>query len=480
MMKSKLFRKTNVNPRLLPMALGFWLVLYNQTPVYSRSDTTSFEKGLVIDTVLCKEHPGFSYALYLPNNYTEAKKWPIIYIFDPGARGSLAVNIFKQAAERYGYILTCSNNSKNGDWDKIVEAANNMFEDVEGRFSLDNKRTYTSGFSGGSRVAAYVAQTTNNIAGVIGCGAGFPSTDEGRFTESISYDYVGIVGDKDMNYFEMFQFEQKLNSIGITVNLRTFDAGHQWPSPLLIQDAVEWLELQAMKKGTRSKVDSFILAQFKKSGEQVKWFENHGDLFETARYYRYIIRDFPDQPDISWYQKKLDSLEKSKDYKKAVKKWNKIKLEEQDATNIFVTSLYNIINAGSLPDSVCYWWKEKIKALKTMESSHNKNEQCMASRLLKMLNSICYENGRNYMTTKQYSMAVILYQLVTIVQPEEMYAYYSLSRALAFNKESKRSLHALEKAIELGLKNKQMLQNDSAFAWLKDDKRYQMLISKMQ
>ena len=49
------------------------------------------ERGKIIDTVRCKLNPKFSYALYLPDNYSDTVKWPIIYIFDPAARGRVRV-----------------------------------------------------------------------------------------------------------------------------------------------------------------------------------------------------------------------------------------------------------------------------------------------------------------------------------------------------------------------------------------------------
>jgi hypothetical protein len=69
--------------------------------------------GQVIERVLCAGSPGQSYALYLPSNYTPSRRWPILYAFDPGARGRIPVALYKDAAEKYGYIVAGSNNSQN-------------------------------------------------------------------------------------------------------------------------------------------------------------------------------------------------------------------------------------------------------------------------------------------------------------------------------------------------------------------------------
>ncbi len=69
--------------------------------------------GQVIEKVLCTGLLGQSYALYLPSNYTPSKRWPILYAFDPGARGRIPVTLYKDAAEKHGYIVAGSNNSQN-------------------------------------------------------------------------------------------------------------------------------------------------------------------------------------------------------------------------------------------------------------------------------------------------------------------------------------------------------------------------------
>src|SRR5260370_14037602 len=73
-------------------------------------------QGVVIPKVSCATQPDQSYALYVPSHYTREKRWPIVYAFDPFARGSMPVELMKDAAERYGYIVAGSNNSHNGLW----------------------------------------------------------------------------------------------------------------------------------------------------------------------------------------------------------------------------------------------------------------------------------------------------------------------------------------------------------------------------
>ncbi|MGZ4830265.1 MAG: hypothetical protein ACXV78_11535, partial [Candidatus Angelobacter sp.] len=76
---------------LLMMLLGAGLA-YPQTPA----------AGTVHTSVPVAAQPSNSYALYLPSAYSPAKRWPLLLIFDPFARGEVSVKLFHDAAEKYG------------------------------------------------------------------------------------------------------------------------------------------------------------------------------------------------------------------------------------------------------------------------------------------------------------------------------------------------------------------------------------------
>src|SRR5437667_11029870 len=69
--------------------------------------------GTVHASVTIAADPSNSYALYLPSSYSPAKRWPVLLIFDPFARGEVSVKLFDAAAEQSGFIVVGSNNSRN-------------------------------------------------------------------------------------------------------------------------------------------------------------------------------------------------------------------------------------------------------------------------------------------------------------------------------------------------------------------------------
>src|SRR5271170_7230519 len=159
--------------------------------------------GIVLPQVPCSADSTQSYALYLPSTYTLQKRWPIIYAFDPLARGKVPVNLYKDVAEKYGYIIAGSNNSRNFSASDSSKGATAIWQDTHLRLSVDERRTYTTGFSGGARMAGQIALGCPQcqIAGVIAHGAGYPSNRKPSDTDRIPYFLA--VGDRDFNWPEI-------------------------------------------------------------------------------------------------------------------------------------------------------------------------------------------------------------------------------------------------------------------------------------
>lgn len=242
----------------------------------------AFERGVVIPRVTCAAKPEQSYALYLPSNYTPERKWPVLFAFDPAARGRVPLDLLKEAAEKYGYIVAGSNNSRNGPARPQAEAADAMMQDVTTRFAVDTRRMYTTGFSGGARVAVMVALLCGDcIAGVFGQGAGFPASappsKEARFS------YFAAVGELDFNHAEVLNLAEELESYGTPVRLRVFSGTHNYAPAEMQMEAVEWFELRAMVEGRRAKDDAFILEQFARARERAERLEGTGDRYAAWR-----------------------------------------------------------------------------------------------------------------------------------------------------------------------------------------------------
>src|SRR6185436_972355 len=144
--------------------------------------------------------------------------------------------------------------------------------DVAERFSIDDRRTYATGFSGGARIALFFAARCNDcLAGVIASGAGFPSSITPD--SSMHFSIFAAVGHDDFNFAEVKNLEEPLAKSRIPHRIETFAGRHDWlPSSLAVK-AVEWMELQAIKGGRRDRNEPFIEAAWQNNMQEARGLE---------------------------------------------------------------------------------------------------------------------------------------------------------------------------------------------------------------
>ncbi|HXC03385.1 MAG TPA: hypothetical protein VNZ86_01460, partial [Bacteroidia bacterium] len=227
----------------------------------SRPGADTLPHGKVIKQVICLADPGTSYALYLPQGMKAGKKYPIVFLFDAHARGTLPLEKYKDIADRYSFILACSNNSKNRmDAATVGAITVGFFKDVLQRFPADPENIFTGGFSGGARVAIGVAIQDSRVRGVIANSAGFDPRQEPMRKEVC---FAGLVGSEDFNLAELKTTQRALNSLGNTNDLLIFNGKHDW-APLNDMDKAFLLLWLEGVRGKRIAVnDSILNAAFK-------------------------------------------------------------------------------------------------------------------------------------------------------------------------------------------------------------------------
>jgi dienelactone hydrolase len=211
-------------------------------------------RGEVVEDVRCQQDASQHYALYLPSYFDPSRQWPVILAFDGSGRGREGVERYRAAAEKYGYVVAGSNNSHNGPWDLGLGAAAAMSADIKRRLPIDLKRMYTAGMSGGARVAIMVAQNSPEIAGVLASSGGYSTA----FHKSERFPLFGSAGTEDFNYREMRAVDRLMTS---PHRVEIFEGGHTWLPIEMATSGVEWMEIQAMKNGLRSR-DETLVAEF--------------------------------------------------------------------------------------------------------------------------------------------------------------------------------------------------------------------------
>ena len=155
-----------------------------------------------------------------------------------------------------------------------------MWSDSHARLRIDDKRVYAAGFSGTVRSCCSLARAVpGTIAGIIGAGAGFPFHEPPR--KGDPFVFFGTLGDKDFNYYEVMDLEPQLAEAGIVHRIDLFDGIHQWPPQALAARALGWMEIQAMKAGTRAKDPGIVDVLWSETLSLARNAEAAGDLFQA-------------------------------------------------------------------------------------------------------------------------------------------------------------------------------------------------------
>jgi len=205
------------------------------------------DPGKLHPSVTCQASPNHSYALYLPKAYREDRLWPVIFVFSPGADGPGSAALFQAGAERLGWIVIASNDSRNGPMAPIREAQAAVWKETFAQYKADPKRVYAGGFSGGARVAMDLAeQHRSAFIGLISVGA----FGGGRALGPGHLAHVMLCGEEDFNQAELASAWGRLrDSKGRMLWMEHFAGGHRWAPESLIEEGMVFLDLAAGMQG---------------------------------------------------------------------------------------------------------------------------------------------------------------------------------------------------------------------------------------
>jgi predicted esterase len=395
----------------------------------------NLQPGALLPEVVALQHSDQTYALYLFSTYTRNKQWPIVYAFDPAARGRVPVELMKDAAEKYGYIVAGSNNSRNGSSKIQADAVQAIFQDTHARLSIDERRVYFAGFSGGARLSAELAQRCNCAAGVVLSGAGYPPDAQKSHD---SFVVFAAVGSFDFNYGEVVALDSALQKSGAAHFLRRFDGPHQWPSANVLAEALAWLRLQAMKTNREPRDDSFIAAKMAAELERAQAFE-HSDLYAAWFEYRQAAETFAGLGDNSKFESQQKALPGQKAVIDAARR-EKQEISDQEKLSAGIYSGLaalsnpapddNTMPRGSARNSV----REEILTLKT-RSDHESHpdKQRVMKRAVGGIFVSAMEAGLSRTAADDTNDARDYFELALAADPDSIWALTNLAVARAAN-----------------------------------------------
>jgi predicted esterase len=438
------------------------------------------EAGVILQKVVALAKPEQSYALYLPSAYSPDKRWPIVYAFDPGARGSAPLELMKEAAERYSYILAGSNNSRNGSWKLEAEAAEAIVKDTHARLSVDNQRVYLAGFSGGARVAAQIAQVCKCAAGVLLNGAGFHPL---AFTaKDVPFAVFAAVGTYDFNYPELVSTDDELEKLGYPHFLRPFEGPHQWAPASVMDEALAWFRLQAMKSGQEGRDDSFIASQAAKETDRARALEQSGDLYAAWKEYRQAARMLGGLADDGAVRVRAEALEKDKAIRDGAKRERQEFEEQEDLSREISAGLFELRQSPPNRAEIHATVEKQLAALRSRAEHEKRDEKLrVLKRALAGLLVQSMEMGNERLDQKDRGQAKDYFELASVADPDSTWALGNLAVARALDGDRKGTMDALRRAkskTKDPVRFEEWLKEEAAFAKLRSTAEFSALLER--
>jgi dienelactone hydrolase len=418
----------------------------------------------------------YSYALYLPAKYSTQKRWPVLLAFDPSGIGVNPVKLFQPAAEKYGFIVVGSNNSRN--FVDPSAAIRLLWQDVRTRYAIDPRRVYATGFSGGSRVASALAIGCKGcLAGVIACGAGLPqgvNIPAAKITE-----WFLTAGTIDFNYSEITQLADALDSRHAATHLEFFPGPHSWMPPAVAEEALAWMQLRAMVKATALLDNDFVESEFKRRVEKARSLQQSGEVLAAFRAYREIISDFESLRDITDIQARRNTLAGSDELKHARKNEQAL-FELENKTVASMGDITNAVLEKQKPPAMLYRQLESMvqDIRHDRETTQDAGRRDALTRALAGAFAYARESGSDNLLKKNYLQASDFFRAAALIRPESPGPHYLIAQANAHLGDNKTVLDELGKSADLGLSDTELLDQPD-FSSLHNNDAFKAIIARV-
>ena len=431
-----------------------------------------------VSLVTALDDPQQSYWVYLPKGYTAERRWPILYAFDPFANGKRAVEVYQEAAEKYGYIVAGSNNSRNGPGQAEMTAAQAVWLDTHRRFAIERKRTYTTGLSGGARAATAFALYcyTCEVAGVIAHGASYPAQSPGQKPPEDHLAYYVAIGDADFNFPEIAALRKKKDEAGAPFKVKVYPGPHQWAPPEIVDDALAWLDLKAMQLGT-AKVDAaFVGKQFEQTKAEAADAEQRGDALREYYALRSLVEDFKGLEDTSAFAEKLAQLRGSKAFKNAEHELERDIEKQRDLTETTANELGHLGAAdadtqAALRQRIGGVMAELRKHANSTSSDHTVYQRAFMGLWVQGL-----EEGQEEFRENHLPQAQAYFELMAQAMPDQAWPLLLVAEVNVRAGNKKAALKAIEQAVQRGVKHRRSLTDDPELAPLQSDPEFQKIV----
>lgn len=428
----------------------------------------SLQPGKVITKVICQADESQSYAVYIPLKGNR-EPLPVVYFFDSHGDGSYPLSKYRQLADSFNFIIIGSNNSKNGDdWPIAENIWTTMYNDSRSRLKIDTSLIYVCGFSGGAKVASYIALHHHEVKGVIANGAGLPDV---AAVGNVTFSFTAIAGEGDLNMTELVAINNSLDKTSTNHRIIFFDGIHEWAPESTMAIAFTGLELDAMRNKSlpvnTAFVNRFITLNKKNIGNLLQQ-NNYLNAERICSLSINLLNGFTD--DANWFIEKDAQIKNNKEYQKRIATQQDILHKEESIKASFSEQFQEGDNT--------YW----VKTIQDViaKSKGSTAESQMYQRLHAFLSLAFYSITNQLVNAKKDEDATHFDELYKLSDASNPEAWYLSAILKARNNNTAGAAADLQHCISLGFADKNRMMHQEEFQNVASQLHLTDILAKMK
>jgi tetratricopeptide (TPR) repeat protein len=430
--------------------------------------------------------PSKSFATFVPSSYRTDEPAPLVLVLDPRGRALVPLARMAPAAERLGYLVLSSYDSRSDEStepnDQAVAA---MIEDAQDLFNVDTRRLYFVGLSGTARASWRFGQRfVPHTAGIIGFGAALPDPTMAialYADGSFPFAFYGGAGDGDFNYEEVRRLDENLDGFGAPHFVDEWEGPHAWPDEVVFTRALEWLDTQAIRSGLEQRSPVEVANRYARGLERARALESEARLLHALRTYRHLAADFRGLVEVYDAEAAVARLIDSAALIEARAQLREILDERREFDRRLGAWVERVRESKRVRDVERGVDDLELDELMKRAQAQHPLESAAAQRRLEAVyvNASFYEPA-DYLSSREYAIAEAYYRLAAIIHPEDPRTLLGLARTRAQLGRLEQSSAALEEAVASGHVTRAMLTDDPLLEPLRTDPRFRRLVATLR